>query len=481
MAASVMATGKMVAIYFLKKDDLFAEDILQNIMYITKACKDSNFSSEFWTNVETFDPVAFSVLAREGVKIKDYTSLEEKYVDIIRYFVELGNQGDKAAYAAASDILRVAMAESLEADTLLYVYYDCNDTVFSKLQEDLGQLPDKFEKNPWGLAFQHYTGFPIDLRNDRMIVRKKNNPEFLEAFFREYFESVQNHYQKYKWCQDEDTKQRFITKITCFSSLFDIDMKNQQIRAKKKLSFYINEANGVIHVPPRARILNSHLVNYRASSEEINFSTYITSNQVLEKSCSWREFDLRLDNLEWAEWYDQRLEHGVIYINPEKEHYRFLSLYKAWGERTEVTVPFPKHINLANVANMLNDPTLKTNLSAHARLNDPALHKPTLISTSDYETSDSNGNNSNDDLDLTASHLDSVAPREQENICHPVPAMWPAFFTQSAIAAQEFLVAAIPSATTSTDNPMQVNHSDVGTPIITINSFSAESRPKCNN
>lgn len=454
-----MTKNKIATIYFLKKDSLLPKGSVEAIIETARAGSKANFSLEFWTNMDTLDQATYDILKQKGVEIKDYRSLEKEepiITGIIEYFVKLGDDGDIAAYAAASDILRIAIAnaKSLEEDPL-YIYYDCNDTLFEAdlVQEELILLPEKFNQNPWGLAFEHSPG---DLPNDRMIVRKQNNPGFLNAFFFGYFELLCEHYSKYKHWKTEALKQSFITTVTCFSSLFR--MKEGQIICNPD-AFSIDETGRIV-ISQRNRHLRTRttaLVGYTASSEDINFAAYITSKRIINKSCSWRQFDLCLDDLDSRECYDRHLQKGVIYINLHKKQYRFLSMDLAFGNRNEVTVEFPKDINLADVATMLTDPDLKARLSADARRHDPALQKCTFISTSDDELDDSERNDSNNDLDSTGSNAYIAIQREQRNIPLPVAALCPGFFAQSA---QRLLGTGIHPATIGTDNPMQVDNFD---------------------
>ncbi len=447
-----MTKNKIAAVYFLQKGSLLPEGCVESIIETAIVGSKANFFFEFWTNIDTLDQATINSLTNSNIEVKDYNSLRAKehqhpinaIIDIIKNFVQLGDEGDIAAYAAASDVLRIAIATSLKKDTL-YIYYDCNDTFFGPdLLEQLRRLPQEFNQNPWGLAFEHTPG---DLRNDRMIVRKINNPRFLNAFFLDYFQLVGEHYEKYKGCETEALKQSFITTITCFTSLFR--MQGKLITPNRDL-FSIDSSGRIVvlfrnHRHTSFSSKTNYLVDYQASSNAVNFATYITSERVAEKSCSWRQFNLYLDDPRLLE---HSLERSVIYINPDKKQYRFLSVFRPFGAKLEVIAEFPKDINLDNIGNRLTDLDLKRKLSAHALQNDPAFDKP----TPDDEM---------DDSDLTRGNTDIAVQREQQhNIPPSIATLCPSFFAQSAITAQRLLEAGIHPAPIGTDNPMQVSNSD---------------------
>lgn len=263
--------GTVNGIYF-QKNGTIPEEVIQNM---SKAAVDANktdFLCCFWTNAAILSSEVRDRLVEGGVVIRDYKEVDEPLRNRITEFIAKGDNGDIAAYALASDLLRVAIAGLAPAHQIT-IYSDPNDITFESLGTDLANLPESFSQNPWGFSFpielvDFYDEQPVALlRNDRMIVRKDNNPKFFAEFFVRYIMVVEKEILNYKETNDDSSKKQQLDRISSFVT---------------SIPFNVTKSGSVFM---------ANNVGSLAKISSIDFASYIKSDRNIKHGNQWRESD----------------------------------------------------------------------------------------------------------------------------------------------------------------------------------------------
>jgi len=260
--------GTLNSIYFTP-DGHIPELVLNNVKQIALEANDTGYAVCFWTDIRVLSETSKDILNASGVIIRDYYEVMRPLRDIIARFVGQGHQGDITSYVLASDLLRVAAAEIAPSDQL-YIYADANDIVFTQLARDLKNLSSPFYTNPWGLSFpacatrveQQIIGM---IRNDVMLFRRDNNPDFIDLFLSQFAVNAQIRTSDYLVTSDQQLNKKQLDYMSCFTS---------------QLPFNITRAGD--------RITMAYVSQKMAPLTDIDALRYIQFKRVLSAGNSWR-------------------------------------------------------------------------------------------------------------------------------------------------------------------------------------------------
>ncbi len=198
-----MPKGTFNSIWLTGKGKGLYPSLVENMLRHSSIIQAADFEHVLWTNLDELKEGAADGLRDAGVVIKDHKECEKSSLyRYFKYFLEKGIDGDVAAFALASDILRNAIMQLSEPGQY-YVYYDANDTVFKDLEASLKDI-DKL-KNDWDHFFcVKCSAVYIDIRND-VIITRKSNSEYIEMYLRAYEKNLKETYASYtKPTSDKD-------------------------------------------------------------------------------------------------------------------------------------------------------------------------------------------------------------------------------------------------------------------------------------
>lgn len=189
--------------------------IIPNLSLWKKNAVVCDFSVVLWTNTDELGEKQIRALKAKKIIVKDYsecsTSSLYKY---FLFFLEKGINGDKAAFALASDILRMSILE-LTSDEEYFIYADPNDISFSSFKKNLHNLSEHMNHNSWG--FYYYVQPLLDffhVRNDVLIALKQINPRFFNDYINAYKEHLKTTYEKYFTPATDEEAQELARQIT---------------------------------------------------------------------------------------------------------------------------------------------------------------------------------------------------------------------------------------------------------------------------
>lgn len=189
-------SGSINGIWLTQKEGTLHPAIIPNISSWVADAASCGFQVMLWTNKQELQAKEVEGLTRQGVIVQDYSLCKESTLyPYFLFFLEKGIQGDKTAFALASDILRMAILEQTPA-TDYFIYVDPNDVTLVDLKRNLHALRLHMLRNSLGFSFYvdplfgRYDIFHV--RNDVLIALKQINPEF----FRDYLNSYRAHLEK---------------------------------------------------------------------------------------------------------------------------------------------------------------------------------------------------------------------------------------------------------------------------------------------
>ena len=193
--------GRIHGIWLTQANGSLHPNIVPNFGSLVTDAIACDFSVNLWTNISEISPEEVERLKEKNITVRDHGECQSSaFYPYFKFFLDKGISGDKTAFALASDILRMAILE-LASPEEFFIYIDPNDVVFVSLKEDLSTLPKAFAINAWGFSFyvapmfgrqDHY-----QLRNDVLIARKSQNPEFIEYFLQTYQRHLKETHQQY--------------------------------------------------------------------------------------------------------------------------------------------------------------------------------------------------------------------------------------------------------------------------------------------
>jgi len=211
-----IAKGKIHGIWFTQPNGLLHPAVKTNFSGYVSDAKANNFELILWTNLKELTSSEVEALTERGVVVQDHSICKSsQFYPYFLHFLDLGIAGDKAAFALASDIFRMAILELTPEDEY-YIYMDPNDTRLLNLGQDLSSLGAMFSYNSFGYSF-HITKLDsvhFHVRNDVLIAAKAINPKFFEAYLSAYAAQLEANYLTYKTPKIDREAQQFANTIT---------------------------------------------------------------------------------------------------------------------------------------------------------------------------------------------------------------------------------------------------------------------------
>jgi hypothetical protein len=224
MSECIVKRGKIHGIWFTQEGGLLHPAIIPNLSSWVAEALDQKFEVVLWTNTKQIAQVEIERLKTAQITIKDHSECKDsRFYKYFEFFLSRGIAGDKAAFALASDVLRMAILEKTEAHEY-YIYVDPNDTTLINLKKNLAGLDKCMIRNSFGFSFYVAPimgGSPFDmsnknyeLRNDVLIGLKALNIEFFNDYFRAYQIHLEAKYKNYYKPTTDEQAQKLAREIT---------------------------------------------------------------------------------------------------------------------------------------------------------------------------------------------------------------------------------------------------------------------------
>jgi hypothetical protein len=174
--------GSIHGVWLTKIGGSLHPKIIPNLSSLVSDAVVNDFCVVLWTNVNEIDPKELERLKAAKILVADHSYCKNS--PLYKYFInflQIGINGDKTAFALASDILRMAILD-LTNDDKYFIYADPNDTKFFNLSVKLKNLDSLMVNNSFGYSFNvEPTPYRLDMfdcRNDVLIALKSKNINF---------------------------------------------------------------------------------------------------------------------------------------------------------------------------------------------------------------------------------------------------------------------------------------------------------------
>lgn len=158
-----------------------------------------DFGVVLWTNLAEIEPREVEKLISRNITVKDHSiCASSNLYKYFLFFLNKGINGDKTAFALASDVLRMAILE-LANENEYFIYADPNDVFFADLKNSLSKLPSIIGNIRFGFSF--YVE-PINeklyhVRNDVLIAHKRLKPRFFKDYLDAYLKHITSNHTRY--------------------------------------------------------------------------------------------------------------------------------------------------------------------------------------------------------------------------------------------------------------------------------------------
>lgn len=291
--------GKINCIWFTQDNGKLHPQIIPNLSIWIQEAKHCNFSVVLWTNKGHIQQSEIDALVEQKIIVRDHSEYKQSVLyPFFLQFLEKGIDGDKVAFALASDIFRMSILELTPEDEY-FIYVDPNDITLSCLKEDLMNLPSRMKHNLLGFSFyaERLHQNLYHLRNDVLIALKKNNPIFFQDYLETYRQHIKNTQHCYVTPVSDEQAQDLARKIT------------NQITDK----FFKISGSGVV---------SAKFGNYIEPCSMLNSGRFIHSMRRIADGNTWLPTG---ECLHEKKMCGQFLKHGRIRIQPFKaqEHLNF--------------------------------------------------------------------------------------------------------------------------------------------------------------
>ena len=189
--------GSINAIWLTTNGGSLHPQIIPNLSMLIAEARVLDFAVILWTNTAQIQPSDIEALTVQGIQVKDHSECSTSmFYDCFISFFQKGIDGDRAAFALASDILRMAALE-LTPNDQYYIYHDANDITFPNFMDSIRSLDKFMASNSFGFSFSikqisHNKERVYLTRNDLLIAKKSLNAQF----FKDYFIYYKNHLEK---------------------------------------------------------------------------------------------------------------------------------------------------------------------------------------------------------------------------------------------------------------------------------------------
>lgn len=272
-AAVPQIRGLINSIWFISEHTL-DPTILANVTSWVDEATASDFRTILWTNKKALLAHQVEQLSSRGIIVADHSlcSASPLYPYFL-YFLEKGVEGDKAAFALASDILKIAILELFPLKEH-YIYVDPSKVTLSALRICLGNLRSCMLTNSLGFFFQITPPAPDAgkpyINSNVLVALKYINPEFFNEYFKAYLVHLEKTYTHYSTLAlYKHPIHKIITEPTS-SDFFDIERHSRMVRATfgpyAELWPMVNVAYALAHreKPPKSALAHYGLFKLHA-------------------------------------------------------------------------------------------------------------------------------------------------------------------------------------------------------------------------
>lgn len=176
-----------------------------------------NFGVVLWTNLAELDPNEVEMLSYRNIIVNDHSvCATSNLYEYFLFFLNMGINGDKTAFALASDVLRMAILELADKNEY-FIYADPNDVLFLNLKDNLSNLQRKIGNIPFGFSFyvEQINEKLYHTRNDVLIAHKCLNPNFFKDYLAAYLNHIKINHTRYFMPTSDAQAQKLAREISC--------------------------------------------------------------------------------------------------------------------------------------------------------------------------------------------------------------------------------------------------------------------------
>lgn len=282
--------GAIHGIWLNKSGNSLHPAIIPKFSAWAPVAAESDFQVVLWTNTDVLTQKDIDSLKKTNIVLADPRSCKDSPLyEYYSFFFEKGLAGDKAAFAMASDILRMAILD-FTAEDKYFIYVDPNDIELTELKDDLQHLDCRMKNNKFGFSFP--VGRPnqeseiFDVRNDVLIAKKNQNPEFFKQHLEAYWANLEKTYKNYKAPANNTEANILVNTISSnTSSVFFKLEKNDN-------SDFITKYNPIVVITQYA--------DFKEASQLVNSGSYLHFKRVIEHGNTWLPSDEMLSQEEMA-------------------------------------------------------------------------------------------------------------------------------------------------------------------------------------
>jgi len=265
--------GNIHGIWLTESGGKLHPAIIPNLSsWIADAAK-AEFGVILWTNIKELDPQEIGRLNDAKIVVVDHSICKKSPLyKYFSYFLAKGINGDKAAFAVASDILRMTILDFTPNDKY-FIYVDANDIQLFDLQKHLTELHLHMKDNAFGFSFKvvpiksTMSGVDfVEMRNDILIALKEKNINFFQDYLRAYWSNVDRTYKTYRKPLNADV-------------------------ARSQASTISNETSAEYFTVSKSHDQSFNIVakfgNYIESQQIVNSDGYLKSARISEHGKTW--------------------------------------------------------------------------------------------------------------------------------------------------------------------------------------------------
>src|SRR3990167_11497586 len=194
--------GKINGIWLTKPNGELHPGIISNFSQLVTDVCSYDFEVVLWTNTDELRQSEIRRLSDKNIVVRDHKECSSsQFYPYFNFFLQKGIDGDKTAFALASDILRMCILE-LTPSSKYFIYIDPNDVKLIDLKNKIASMHNMMSLNPFGFAFYIMPMFEdsfehIQTRNDVLLALKNINPDFFSDYFRAYCSHLEKTHRQY--------------------------------------------------------------------------------------------------------------------------------------------------------------------------------------------------------------------------------------------------------------------------------------------
>lgn len=262
--------GAIHGIWLVAPGGKLHKAIIPTLSAWVPAAAAADFHVMLWTNIDELKYEEIIRLKDAKINIGDPRKLKESPLyKHYEYFLNKGIKGDTTAFALASDILRMAILD-FTANDKYFIYVDPNDINFLDLSANLHKLDAHMAKNKLGYSF------PVgrvasktdvfDMRNDVLIARKANNPNFFKDYLTAYWTNLEETYQRYEKPTSDGQAKFFANRISNGTSILFFRLEPSNHKSVKVVAQF---------------------ADYSEVDQVVNSSVYLNYTRIIQQGNNW--------------------------------------------------------------------------------------------------------------------------------------------------------------------------------------------------